>query len=193
MYVQPIQTGPCKICPYKNPHIVLINTTISAVGPPSQLPAGVIKFAHRLENIIGFKVDHFDMTDPTANTPSTPINLGNVRTLSSSYLGGLVKKNLFYTAISHNTSFPTIVPSEAVTDIIAYSVKSTLNAGSGNIYSVDPYFGNAIKMFARPIAIEGFDWTISNLSGPIVPSQNYASEIVIHFYEACDCTNSSYY
>lgn len=167
-----------KICERSNPHTILVN---SAKNAPLNVFSGNVKLERRLEDIIAFKVDYFNISDGPGEYP---IEHGYIRILKSAYLGGLVKDNLFSTAISTNTDLSI---AEKISDIIAWCAPSvqSLNIPS----QVIPNDVNLKRHFIRPRDIDSFDWAIEGLNGQLFTGDKYAFEMVIRFYPACHCNS----
>ena len=177
MYVNSMQVDDIKICPKRNPHTVLVNAKAS-IGMPGFL-SGIVKLDHRLENIVAFKVDLFNLSDRGSDSP---LQNGYIRLLKSAYLGGLCVDNLFKVAAS--TDAPQNTLAISMTDVIAWTFPSDF----GNVASfTDPYFPNSIRKFSRPRDIEGFDWKIESINTTLTSIAPFACEMVIVFYEACQC------
>lgn len=176
-----------KTCPRSNPYRIVFGTNFPD-GAITAFPgfSGQVRLGYRLRDIIGFRVLYFYCVR-NATHETTP-NFSHIKLLKSSYLGGLIKDNGYFT-IQPTLYVQNTVVTET-TDVIAINAQASADLALANSVSQNLQFTPQIYKFVKPQVIEYFDWRVDGLfESPLAFTANGVNnfECCIEFYPQCFC------
>lgn len=167
--------GSFRECP-KGPKCAIISERITAGLPiVTASISGTIQLTRRIDNCIGFRVRYMGLSK------ETPMNISNgtLLILQSSVLGGRLATNPFQLALSTDQPSASM---DSYSSVIA--VMPSVVANEDRSF---PDEVNRRMIFNAPVPIEAFDWTLSTLQGTFNINTAFALELIIEFYQQCQC------